>query len=255
MLGSLFQHSGRVNVSSVLVCTAVFAHHFCVHWAKADSVWAAATAPPSHGSPTHSGDWVPADLTSHNPPLLRAATGKPGAPYCLRRGLGRVNNGVMGNRPFMFCFTATCIDSRKKRGENKELEGKLMTVLLLSLNNLNKMEDITRGYFVASWTPVIQNKPHHSVGMTTLPNCWNAKGGISFQPSGRAQSQPKLFIKRAGLAIILNNHFKPLLMRNNASLHMNVLSVQTGFIIWNMTSLWRFQTEGEETFQGAKQTV
>lgn len=91
--------------------------------------------------------------------------------------------------------------------------------------------------------------------MTTSPNWLNAKGGISFQPSGRAQAQPKLFIKQAWLAIILNNHFKPLLMRKNASLCMNVLSVQTSFMIWNMTSLWRIQTEGTETFRGAKQTV
>lgn len=118
-------------------------------------------------------------------------------------------------------------------------------------------ECVTQRYFVGSSkiTLIQNNEHHHPVGMTASPNWWNAKGGISFQPSGTAQSQPKLFIKPAGLAIILNNHFKPLLKRNNANLCMNVLSVPTGFIIRSMTSLWWFQTEGTETFRGATQTV
>lgn len=52
-------------------------HHFCVHWAEADSVWAAASAPPSHGSPPRFGDWATEDSTSHSLPLLLAAPERP----------------------------------------------------------------------------------------------------------------------------------------------------------------------------------
>lgn len=74
-------------------CTAARPYRFCVHWVEVGSVWAAASAPPSHGSQPRSGDWAPADSSSHNPPLLLAAPGKPEAPSCLWRGWGMVGEG------------------------------------------------------------------------------------------------------------------------------------------------------------------
>lgn len=129
-------------------------------------MWAAATAPPSHGSPPRSGDWATADTTSHNPPLLLAAPERPGAPSCLRRRSGgsQGSNRGMGQRPFGYVSLLPVWIQETKR-ENEELEGKIVTVFLLSLKNSTGGIHHSRIF-----CGLIQNSHHHPVGMTTLPD-------------------------------------------------------------------------------------
>lgn len=95
------------NVCCFAYMATACSHRFCVHWVEADSGWAAGTVPPSHGWPPHSGDWEPVELTSHSPPLLQAAPGKPGAPSCDWRGMGRASKWSMSHRPFMLWLRNT----------------------------------------------------------------------------------------------------------------------------------------------------
>lgn len=94
-----FLSLGMLWFACSAAAAAACAHHFCARWAAADCAWAAATAPPSRGSPPRSEGWAAADSASHNPPLLPA---RPPTPSCClqrpvpaerRRGTGHGPSG------------------------------------------------------------------------------------------------------------------------------------------------------------------
>lgn len=71
------------NTSSARRAAHPHPYHFCVRWVEADSVWAAETVPPSHGSLLRSGGSATAGSISHSRPLLLAAPERLVAPSCL----------------------------------------------------------------------------------------------------------------------------------------------------------------------------
>lgn len=134
-------------------------YRFCVHLAEANSVWAAETAPPCHGSLLHSGGSATVGSISRNCPRLLAAPERLVAPLCLGAG-GKTEQGPFGgiNCPFgsVSLLPVWLQEKRKFKTE--------------SARKLNPLQDI----FSTSMTSLIQNNTQQLVGMVVSSHCWNA---------------------------------------------------------------------------------